>query len=503
MNTTTTTTKTPTHGPAHPDPGPTHEPDLDAHPARELDLGARPAREPAPGPRPAREPDLAVRPTREPGLGPRPAREPDLSARPAHEPDPDPRPADHTPRWHTPVWAPAPARPRHPPVFTPDESLLVVDSRDTGRAWTPLGVRTARVGRDVLAGAHSWAAYLKTLRRAGHDPRVLVFDLPAATTTPQRAAELILPVLRALCGSTRRDPLHLAFLVTGRARPELAAALGAVAQAAAVEDGRLHALSLGVQHLPAWAGDPFRLALGELALPRPGLAEVRHTPAGREVRVLRAAPGPRPGAPTAAIRAGGRYLLTDTGTGTGARLALSLARRHRARIVLLTPDADPPLPGARIVRAAGRLSCYDDVHAALRTALHHFGGIDGVLHCADHDAGRPLSRLSAAHARQILADTLTGAAHLDRATAELPLDFFASATSTPAYRAGTGAAIPAAVGRALGALAAERTRLTGDGLRHGVSLATCLPARTDPLTALTQALAFGRSELAVHTQATR
>ncbi|MFK4070883.1 KR domain-containing protein [Streptomyces sp. NPDC029674] len=418
---------------------------------------------------------------------------------PGRKPESEPRAPRGLLLHHTPVWVPAATRPQQPSARAAARSLLIVDSRDTGRAWAPLGVRTVRVGRDISGSAPSWTAYLKGLCEAGHEPRVLVFDLPAATTTPERAAELVLPVLRALCGgSVRRDPLRLAFLVTGRARPELAAAFGAVAQVAGVEDGRLDAVSLGVQTLPSWAGDPFRLALAELALPRPGLGEVRYADTGREVRVLRAAPGPRPGAPAAALRTGGRYLVTDAGEGTGTRLALSLARRHRAHIVLLAPSHRPLPADARLVQARGRLARHDDVRAAVRTALHHFGGLDGVLHCADPGAARPLSRLSAAGARQALADTVTGAGHLDRATAELPLDFFASVTSAAAYRAGIGAAIPAAVGRALGALAADRARLAGEGLRRGVTVAASWPAGTDRLTALAQALACGRSELTVN-----
>ncbi|WP_306335288.1 KR domain-containing protein [Streptomyces sp. KL118A] len=418
--------------------------------------------------------------------------------RPAPEQAPRTRPGP--PLHHTPLWVPAAPGPHHPPAFTPADSLLVVDSRDTGRAWAPLGVRTVRVGRDLSGSAPAWTSYLKALHRQEHAPRALVFDLPAATTDPERAAELTLPLLRALCCSTGRTPLHVAFLVTGRARPELAAAFGAIAQQAGAEDGRIHAVSVNVQALPPGAPDPLRTALGELALPRPKLAEVRYTPTGREVRVLRAAPGPRPGPPPAALRPGGRYLLTDTGEGDGARLALALARSHRARIVLLAPECGPAPADARITHVAGRPSRAADVRAAVRVALHHFGSPDGVLHCAGHAEGRPLSQLSAATARQVLADAVTGAVHLDEATAELPLDFFALTTAAPAYRTATGAALPAATGRALGALAAARAQRARAGLRRGLSLALCRPDRTGPPTpdALNRALARGPHELTAH-----
>ncbi|MFF1378812.1 KR domain-containing protein [Streptomyces sp. NPDC058308] len=417
----------------------------------------------------------------------------------AHRPEPA-RPAHPTP-----TWAAAPLRPPRIPALGPERSLLVVDGRDTGRAWAPLGIRTARVGRDVTTDAPSWSAYLTALHRAGHPPHALVFDLPAATTSPERAAELTLPALHALGRATHSTPVRLAFLVTGRARPELAAALGALAQQAGAEDGRVHALCLAVQALPSGAEDPFRLALAELALPRPELAEVRYTATGRQVRApyttpdQTPAPAPAPGrgAPRAALRGGGRYLLTDTGSGTGTRLALSLARRHRARIVLLGPAGGPVPADAGIVTVTGRPSRADDVHAAVRTALDRFKGLDGVVHCPGHGEHRPLAALSAATAAHVLADAVTGAGHLDRATAELPLDFFALTLPAGAPLPVAGAALPATVGRALDALAAERARLAGAGLRHGACVTVTLhrPAGTGLPDALTRALAGGSGEL--------
>ncbi|NNN36381.1 hypothetical protein HLK59_39720, partial [Streptomyces sp. S3(2020)] len=219
----------------------------------------------------------------------------------------------HSGAWDAPRhfagWVPAATHPRTPPVFPAERMLLVIDGRDNGRAWVPGSVRTVRIGRDVTGSALSWSTYLGELRDAGRGPRGIVVDLPAATTGVERAAELVLPLLRALCTSTGPDPLRLAFLVTGRARPELAAALGAVAQIAAVEDGRLNAVSVRVEALPGWAQDPFHVARAELALPRPGLAEVRYTDTGREVRVLRTRPTPPAPASPVGLRRGGRYLV--------------------------------------------------------------------------------------------------------------------------------------------------------------------------------------------------
>ncbi|MFJ2239634.1 hypothetical protein [Streptomyces sp. NPDC087859] len=436
---------------------------------------------------------------------------------------------------HFAVWAPAATHPRTPPLFPVERLLHAVDGRDNGRAWVPGSVRTVRIGLDVTGSAMSWSTYLGELRDAGRSPRGIVVDLPAATTSVERAANLVLPLLRALCTSTGPDPLHLAFLVTGRARPELAAALGAVAQITGVEDGRLNAVSVRVETPPGWARDPFHVARAELALPRPGLAEVRYTDTGREVRVLRTHPAPGGPAAPARLRRGGRYLVTG-GDGGGERLAVRLVRELDARVVLFggvdgagqgegalagvpgdtgrdmagagpgartpgrpSPYADrggradgtlvrvpgqpgPQGAGARagrgggvLVRVPGRPGQYADVRGAVHTALREFGGLDAVVHCPGGGRARLLGALSVGAARETVADAVSGATHLDRATAGLPLEFFALAVDTDPYQALAGASVPAAIARAFGSVAAARTRLAATGARHGASLAVCRP----------------------------
>ncbi|MFD3840458.1 hypothetical protein ACFWWC_30015 [Streptomyces sp. NPDC058642] len=430
--------------------------------------------------------------------------------------------APDTPRNFA-VWAPAATHPRTPPLFPMERLLHAIDGRDNGRAWVPGSVRTVRIGRDVTGSAMSWSTYLGELRDAGRSPRGIVVDLPAATTSVERAADLVLPLLRALCTSTGPDPLHLAFLVTGRARPELAAALGAVAQITGVEDGRLNAVSVRVETPPGWARDPFHVARAELALPRPGLAEVRYTDTGREVRVLRAHRAPGGPAAPAGLRRGGRYLVGGGGDGGGERLAVRLVRELDARVVLLgggdgTEQGDgalagvpgdtgrdiagartpgrpsdgtlvrvpgPPSPyrnGARagrgsgvLVRVPGRPGQYADVRGAVHAALREFGGLDAVVHCPGGGKARLLGGLSAGAARETVADAVGGATHLDRATAGLPLEFFALAVDTDPYQALAGAAVPAAIARAFGSIAAARARLAATGARHGASLAVCRP----------------------------
>ncbi|MDG4861012.1 KR domain-containing protein, partial [Streptomyces sp. T-3] len=244
------------------------------------------------------------------------------------------------------------------------------------------------------------------------------------------------------------------------------------------------AVSIGVEDVPAWAEDPLRVALAELALPRPRLAEVRYTATGREVRVLRSTGHrARPHA-SARLRPGGRYLISDAGSGAGQRLATALALEHGARIVLFGPLGSPVPAGARIVRVPGRLSRYDDARTAVYAALHTFGGLDGIVHCADPAEARPLARQSVITARRTIADAISGATHLDGASSALPLDFFALATDASGYESAVGGSVSAAVGRAFGAIVAARTRLAATPARHGASVTVRWPAPTDGLTAL-------------------
>ncbi|MEE1940371.1 SDR family NAD(P)-dependent oxidoreductase [Streptomyces sp. TRM 70361] len=382
---------------------------------------------------------------------------------------------------YSPCWEPATAHPAARPAVAARDVLLVVDG---DRPGLPAGVRVVRVGQDLDDDTASWTAYLNTLRGRGSAPRGLVFDLPSETVRPGRALELVLPALRALIAAPETGATSIAFLVTGRARPELAPALGALAQVANAEDRRLRAVAVEVHELPAWAGSPFHVALAELSAARPGLAEVRHGAEGRQVRVLRPS-GPAVRRTESVFRDGGRYLVTGGAKGIGLRLAALLARDHRARLVLTgrsRPDEAQlaefrrlEQAGARVVYVRGDITRYEDAREAVDTARREFGGLDGVLHSAGLNEDAYLVNKDPGSARRVLSVKLDGAAHLDRATSDLPLDFFVLFSSTSAYFGAPGQADYAAANRAMGALAATRARRAASGSPHGASVAVAWP----------------------------
>ncbi|MCF6524504.1 SDR family NAD(P)-dependent oxidoreductase [Streptomyces sp. JJ36] len=375
--------------------------------------------------------------------------------------------------------------------------------RDAGPGDVPL--RHVRVGRDVGGDTAAWTALLDELRTAGRLPRGLVFALPAGRITPERAVELVLPALQAVIAARDPGPLPVAFLVTGADGAGLGAALGAFAQVVADEDRRLAAVSVRVDDRWPGPGTPFARALAELGGARPGLAEVRYGAEGRRVRVLRRCgagdttgpAGTATGADTApdgagdapegdaVFRPGGRYLLTGGGKGIGRRLAAVLAREYRARLVLTgrsAPDAELVAElrrleeaGARVRYVRGDVTRYADVAEAVATAEQDYGGLDGVLHCAGLNEDAYVVNKDPASARRVLAVKLTGAAHLDRATAGRRLDFLALFSSTSAWSGAAGQADYAAANRGLGALAAARAERVAEGTRHGASVSVAWP----------------------------
>ncbi|MCW5249582.1 SDR family NAD(P)-dependent oxidoreductase [Streptomyces sp. SHP 1-2] len=374
-----------------------------------------------------------------------------------------------------PVWEPAAARPAGHPAVAAGDVLFLTDAA----APVPAGARALRTdGATMEAG--DWTARLAAHAARHGRPRGLVLDL--RTVEARHAVERALPLVRALIPDRSAGPLPLVFL-TGPDHPDTAAALGALAQVAHAEDRRLRAVAVTVDTGPGGAVDAFEVAVAELAALRPGLGQVRHGAGGREVRVLR--PAPDRAGPSAVFRDGGRYLVTGGTRGIGLRLAALLARDHRARLVLTGRSAPDPEQtagyrrleesGARIVPVRGDVTDPRAARAAVDTAVREFGGLDGVLHCAGLNEDAYLVNKDLASARRVLSVKLDGAAHLDRATAGLPLDLFALFSSTSAYFGAAGQSDYAAANRALGELAAARARRVARGSRHGASVAVAWP----------------------------
>ncbi|EST38603.1 hypothetical protein N566_06545, partial [Streptomycetaceae bacterium MP113-05] len=385
---------------------------------------------------------------------------------------------------YTPVWEPAPQR-RIQAGITADEALLVAVGTEGASTCACCGVPVVRLGQGPAGRTGSWAAHLEQLRGQGAGPRGLIFELPAECTS-REAVEWALPLLSAVVSDRAGGPLSVVFLVANRGGAELRAALGAFAQVAGAEDRRLRAVSVQVEQSPDGAPDPHEVALAELSATHPGLAEVRHGAAGREVRTLRPC-HPRSGGPGSAspFRDGGRYLITGGGKGVGLRIAALLAGDRQARLVLTgrsAPDARQSKEirrlengGARVLYTRGDVTRYEDVVEAVAVAEREFGGLDGVLHCAGLNEDAYLVNKGVESARRVLSVKLDGAAHLDRATGGMPLDFFALFSSTSAYFGAAGQSDYAAANRALGVFAAARADRVAAGSRCGTSVSVAWP----------------------------
>jgi acyl carrier protein len=150
--------------------------------------------------------------------------------------------------------------------------------------------------------------------------------------------------------------------------------------------------------------------------------------------------------PRPLLREGGVYLLTGGLEGNGFALARWLARAARARLVLLeSPDAAPrpecvraleELGGEVLMITGGTEEA--DLHRALATAAEHFGPLHGVIHAAGlhgEQAFQPIAE--AGHAGfPMFAAKVHPLFALERALADLDLDFCVLLSSLTAQLGG-------------------------------------------------------------------
>ncbi|MFG3141023.1 SDR family NAD(P)-dependent oxidoreductase [Streptomyces sp. NPDC048211] len=170
--------------------------------------------------------------------------------------------------------------------------------------------------------------------------------------------------------------------------------------------------------------------------------------------------------PHGSFRADGTYLITGGLGDLGLSLAEHLAERGATALALLGRSEPGPEATARVetLRAAGvRVSvARADVaeEAALAAALHRIRAelppLRGVFHAAGILDDGVVQRLEAGQVARVLAPKADGARHLDRLTADDPLDLFVMFSSAAGLVGNVGQAAYAAANAYLDALAAAR-----------------------------------------------
>ncbi|HYC88474.1 MAG TPA: SDR family NAD(P)-dependent oxidoreductase [Thermoanaerobaculia bacterium] len=196
-----------------------------------------------------------------------------------------------------------------------------------------------------------------------------------------------------------------------------------------------------------------------------------------EVRALRQWQPLPPNAeePPLAFRDGGVYLITGGVGGLGLIFANEILTRTRdARIVLtgrapLTAEkqaAVDALPG-RVSYRQLDLGNADEVARLVAGIRQEHGRLDGILHSAGMIADSLIVRKSAARFAEVLAPKVAGVLHLDQATRDVPLDFFALFSSVAGALGNPGQADYATANAFMDRFAAWRNRQVLARQRHG------------------------------------
>ncbi|WP_441286888.1 SDR family NAD(P)-dependent oxidoreductase [Sorangium sp. KYC3313] len=236
---------------------------------------------------------------------------------------------------------------------------------------------------------------------------------------------------------------------------------------------------------------------------------IRYREGGRYVATVAAlAPAPDDGARAPGAQAGwksdGVYLIAGGGGGIGRIVARDIVEHADGATVLLAGRS--PLTGELraaldALRAAGErrrarveyltmdVADVAAVEGRVRDILERYGRLSGVIHAAGVLRDGFIVRKPTSDLHAVLAPKVRGVVHLDRATARLPLDFFAIFSSIAGVFGNVGQADYAAANGFLDGYAAYRDRLVADGERRGRTIAIAWPLwadggmHVDPVTA--------------------
>ncbi|WP_152603684.1 SDR family oxidoreductase, partial [Amycolatopsis rifamycinica] len=306
--------------------------------------------------------------------------------------------------------------------------------------------------RDRLPGAS-----LAEVPGGGDDP---------ATAYERAAIRLFGELKRLLSAPAGRPCLVQVACRAGTVFPGLLGLLRTAAQ----EDPALHGQLVEFAHEPS--GDELAEALA--AESGAGRDHVRYTPAGRQAPHW--APAPATAAP-AAWRPGGVYLISGGAGGIGRLLAEDVTRRAPGAVVVRCGRA--PETGA-----PGEYHSVDVTDAAavrrlVEDVVRAHGRLDGVVHAAGVLRDGYLIHASYQDFRRVLAPKVSGVVHLDEATRDLPLDFFAAFSAAAGALGNAGQAGYAAANGFLDAYLGVRAGLAARGERHGVGVSLGWPLWRD------------------------
>ena len=337
-------------------------------------------------------------------------------------------------------------------VATPLKAIILVQLADAYRQQAG-----DRFSVDATHPEH-FEILVAALRAQAQAPTHVIHNLNAARLLPddqdsgatERALQFGIDGMFGLCkalvsGGAQQSPCAFVsfFHADDAANTAPCSALAAFYRSLGLENNRYRGRVLALDHAGVDAAvsviDTVTCVVDELQSPLSHETEIRYRMSGggsaqRFVLTLaRQYPEQRSMAELP-LKHRGVYLITGGLGGLGYLFAHHLAERYRAKLVLTgrsSPNAESERKleqlralGADVSYVSADIADADQVRDLIASAKAQFGSLNGVLHSAGVNRDSLLVRKDRDSLRQVLAPKVQGSLHLDRATADEPLDLF-------------------------------------------------------------------------------
>ncbi|WP_438018415.1 SDR family NAD(P)-dependent oxidoreductase [Sorangium sp. So ce315] len=233
--------------------------------------------------------------------------------------------------------------------------------------------------------------------------------------------------------------------------------------------------------LPATAGlRELSIALDENAcVAAQDDTEIRYVSGGREVATLEEVSADLAG--EAPWRDGGVYLITGGAGGLGLIIAREIARKVKDATLVLAGrsrrgEVEPALGyGAKVEYRVLDVADAAAVEASVRDIVRRHGRLSGIVHSAGVLRDGFVIHKTHEAFRAVLAPKVRGAVHLDRATRDLPLDFFILFASVSGVFGNLGQSDYALANAFMDRFAERRNERVRAGARRGRTLSIDWP----------------------------